>query len=76
MIGQLMKEGKKDEAEAAKAEVTANKDRIADLGEKRTAVEKELFDLVAAIPNIPHESVPYGKDDSDNPEVRRWGEAR
>ena len=73
-IGQIMKEGKKDEAEAAKAEVTANKDRIADLGDKRAAVEKELFDLVAAIPNIPHESVPYGKDDSDNPEVRRWGE--
>ena len=73
-IGQLMKAGKKDEAEAAKAQVTANKDRIADLNDKRTAVEKELFDLVAAIPNIPHESVPYGKDDSDNPEVRRWGE--
>ena len=39
-------------------------------------MEKELFDLVAAIPNIPHEDVPYGKDDSDNPEVRRWGTPR
>ncbi|MDY3900780.1 MAG: serine--tRNA ligase, partial [Atopobiaceae bacterium] len=73
-IGQLMREGKKDEAEAAKAKVKANKDRMDELNEKRGAVEKELFDLVAAIPNIPHESVPYGKDDSDNPEVRRWGE--
>ena len=34
------------------------------------------FDLVAGIPNIPDESVPYGKDDSDNPEVRRWGTPR
>ena len=73
-IGQLMREGKKDEAEAAKAKVTANKERIAELGEKRADVEQQLFDLVAAIPNIPHESVPYGKDDSDNPEVRKWGE--
>ena len=75
-IGLLMKGGKKDEAEAAKAQVAANKERIAELGEKRAAVEQELFDLVAAIPNIPHESVPYGKDDSDNPEVRRWGTPR
>ena len=75
-IGQLMREGKKDEAEAAKAKVAANKERIAELDDKRAEVEQELFDLVAAIPNIPHESVPYGKDDSDNPEVRRWGTPR
>ena len=75
-IGQLMHEGKKEEAEAKKAEVTANKERIAALDDRRDAVEKELFDLVAAIPNIPHEDVPYGKDDSDNPEVRRWGTPR
>ena len=75
-IGQLMREGKRDEAEAAKAQVAANKDRIAALDERRGAVEQELFDLVAAIPNIPHESVPYGRDDSDNPEVRRWGTPR
>ena len=75
-IGQLMHEGKKEEAEAKKAEVTANKERIATLDDRRDAVEKELFDLVAAIPNIPHEDVPYGKDDSDNPEVRRWGTPR
>ena len=75
-IGQLMREGKKEEAEAKKAEVAANKERIATLDDHRDAVEKELFDLVAAIPNIPHEDVPYGKDDSDNPEVRRWGTPR
>lgn len=75
-IGQLMRDGKKDEAETAKAVVAANKDRIAELDEKRGAVEQELFDLVAAIPNIPDETVPYGKDDSDNPEARRWGTPR
>ncbi len=75
-IGQLMREGKRDEAEAAKAAVAANKDRITQLDERRDAVEKELFDLVAGIPNIPDASVPYGADDSDNPEVRRWGTPR
>ena len=75
-IGQLMREGKRDEAEAAKATVAANKDRIAELDTKRGEVEQALFDLVAGIPNIPDETVPYGKDDSDNPEVRRWGTPR
>ncbi len=75
-IGQLMREGKRDEAEAAKAQVAANKDRIAELDEKRGQVEQALFDLVAAIPNIPDDTVPYGKDDSDNPEARRWGTPR
>lgn len=72
-IGQLMREGRHEEAEAAKAKVAAGKSRIAELDERRGALDKELFDLVAAIPNIPDPSVPYGKDDSDNPEVRRWG---
>lgn len=75
-IGQLMRDGRREEAEAAKAKVSANKDRIAQLDEKRDAVERELFDLVSAIPNIPDPSVPYGRDDSDNPEVRRWGAPR
>lgn len=73
-IGLLMREGKKEEAEAAKEQVAANKDRIAELEQRRGEVEEELTALVAAIPNIPDASVPYGKDDSDNPEVRKWGE--
>lgn len=73
-IGLLMREGKKEEAEAAKEQVAANKDRIASLDQRRGEVEEELTALVAAIPNIPDASVPYGKDDSDNPEVRKWGE--
>ena len=73
-IGLLMREGKKEEADAAKEQVAANKDRIAELDQRRGEVEEELTALVAAIPNIPDASVPYGKDDSDNPEVRKWGE--
>ena len=73
-IGLLMREGKKEEAEAAKEQVAANKDHIARLDQRRGEVEEELTALVAAIPNIPDASVPYGKDDSDNPEVRKWGE--
>lgn len=75
-IGQLMREGKRDEAEAAKAQVASNKERISELEAQRRDVEDELFDLVSRIPNIPDSSVPYGKDDSENPEVRRWGEPR
>ena len=75
-IGQLMREGKRDEAEEAKAKVAANKGRIADLDARRGEVEKELFDLVAGIPNIPDQSVPYGESEDDNPEVRRWGTPR
>ena len=72
-IGLFIREGKKDEAEAAKQQVSANKERIAELDQRRGSVDEELTSLVAAIPNIPDESVPYGVDDSDNPEVRRWG---
>jgi seryl-tRNA synthetase len=75
-IGQLMREGKRDEAEATKAKVAANKSRIAELETRRKELDQELSDLVAGIPNIPDESVPYGVDDSDNPEVRRWGTPR
>lgn len=75
-VGQLMREGRRDEAEAAKERVATNKRRIAELDERRGVVERELFDLVAGIPNIPDESVPYGRDDTDNPEVRSWGTPR
>lgn len=75
-IGKLMQEGKQDEAQAAKEQVAAGKARIAELEEQRVSVEKQLHDLVSAIPNIPHESVPYGKDDSENKEVRKWGTPR
>ena len=75
-IGKLMKEGKADEAAAAKATVAAGKERIAELESKRAELEKALFDLVSRIPNLPNEDIPYGKDDSENVEARRWGTPR
>ena len=75
-IGELMRAGEREEAEQAKRRVAANKDRIAELDRDRTQVEADLKALVAAIPNIADESAPFGRDESDNPEVRRWGTPR
>lgn len=75
-IGELMRDGKRDKAEELKHKVATHKDEISKLDEQRSQIETELFDIVSGIPNIPHESVPYGKDDADNPEVRRWGTPR
>src|SRR6185369_3173903 len=72
-IGALMKEGKKDEAEARRAEVGRLKDRIAELDQLRSQTETRMHDLLSTLPNMPHESVPFGKEESDNVEVRRWG---
>jgi len=74
-IGNLMKEGKKEEAEARRAEVGGLKDRIAELDQLRTQTESRMHELLSTLPNIPHESVPIGEGESDNVEVRRWGVA-
>lgn len=74
-IGSLMKEGKKDEAEARRAEVGTLKDRIAELDQLRTQTETRMHELLSGLPNTPHESVPVGSDEADNVEVRRWGTA-
>src|SRR5258705_4686666 len=70
-----MKDGKKEEAEARRAEVSGLKDRIAELDQLRTQAESRMRDLLSTLPNIPHESVPIGEEESDNEEVRRWGNA-
>ncbi|MEQ3361365.1 serine--tRNA ligase [Raoultibacter massiliensis] len=72
-IGQMMAQGKKDEAEAAKDQVRAINEKIAALSEKREATEGALNDLLLATPNMPADSTPVGADENDNPEVRRWG---
>lgn len=72
-IGGLMKEGKRDEAEARRKQVNDLKDRIAELDKLRDAAEGRIRDLLVALPNIPDGSVPIGKNDSENVEVRRWG---
>lgn len=75
-IGKLMSEGKKDEAEAVKAQVSELKDRIAELSVKRAEAEEKLNDLLLGTPNMPADSTPVGKDENDNPEVRRCGTPR
>jgi seryl-tRNA synthetase len=72
-IGNLMKEGKKEEANARRAEVNALKDRIAELDQLRAQTEARMHELLSTLPNIPHESVPIGEGESENVEVRRWG---
>ncbi|HKG45334.1 MAG TPA: serine--tRNA ligase [Pyrinomonadaceae bacterium] len=72
-IGALMKEGKKDEAEARRAEVSGLKERIGELDQLRTQTEARMHELLSTLPNVPHSSVPVGTDESANTEVRRWG---
>ena len=72
-IGELMKSGQRDEAEDAKERVRAVNEEIAEIDARRTGVEAEVREMLLTIPNIPHESVPAGADESDNVEVRRWG---
>ncbi|MFN2509945.1 MAG: serine--tRNA ligase [Pyrinomonadaceae bacterium] len=72
-IGLLMKASQRDQAEGRRAEVNALKGRIADLDQLRDAAEARMRDMLAALPNIPDDSVPVGKAESENVEVRRWG---
>jgi len=74
-IGGLMKEGKQDEAEARRAQVGNLKERIAELDGRREEAETGMRSLLSTIPNVPHSSVPVGKDETANVEVRRWGKA-
>jgi seryl-tRNA synthetase len=73
-IGTLMGQGKKEEAEAIKAQVNENADRLAELEEKETELQKKIKDIMMIIPNIIDPSVPIGKDDSENVEVQKYGE--
>ncbi len=73
-IGALMAQGKKDEAEAVKAEVGAQGDRLAELEEKEKTLQKDITEIMMTIPNIIDPSVPIGKDDSENVEVQRYGD--
>jgi len=72
-IGALMKEGKRDEADTRRKAVNELKDRIAELDQKRDQAEVRMREMLSTLPNIPHESVPVGKDELANVEVRRWG---
>ena len=79
-VGMLMGQAKKDpskleEAEAAKAQVKANADRLAELEQKEAELEQKIHKIMLQIPQIIDPSVPIGPDDSANVEVQRFGEA-
>ncbi|MBQ8413119.1 MAG: serine--tRNA ligase [Lachnospiraceae bacterium] len=73
-IGALMAQGKKEEAEEVKKEVAKNAARLAELEKQEPAVKEELKQKMMVIPNIIDESVPIGKDDSENVELEKFGE--
>jgi len=72
-IGDLMKAGKRDEANARRKEVNELKERIAELDRLRDDAETSMRDLLTSLPNLPAEGVPVGKGEAENVEVRRWG---
>ena len=73
-IGALMAQGKKEEAEEVKKQVTENAARTAELDKREKEVEEKLLKNMMVIPNIIDPSVPIGKDDSENVEVQKFGE--
>ena len=73
-IGQLMGQGKKDEAEAVKAQVNANAARLAELEEQEKELQEKVTRIMMTIPNIIDPSVPIGKDDSCNVEIEKFGD--
>jgi seryl-tRNA synthetase len=75
-VGALMREGKKDEAEAKKAESRAVAEKVKGIEAKLDEMESEFRAILTRVPNLPHESVPVGADESANLEVRRWGTPR
>ena len=75
-IGTLMAQGKKDEAEKVKAQVSANAQRLAELEKLEDEYAEKIKKIMMTIPNIIDPSVPIGKDDSENVEVQRFGEPK
>ena len=73
-IGALMAQGKKEEAEARKAEVAANAKRLEELEVKETELEEKIKKIMMTIPNIIDPSVPIGKDDNENVEIKKYGD--
>jgi len=75
-IGALMAQGKREEAEAVKAQVTANANRLAELEQLEAECTEKVRNIMMRIPNIIDPSVPIGKDDSENVEITRYGEPK
>lgn len=75
-IGGLMAKGQKDEAENVKAQVKAAAEELASLEEKEVQLEADIRKIMLVLPNIIDDSVPIGKDDSENVERERFGEPK
>lgn len=75
-IGMLKGKGQHEQAEAAMAQVNALKDELDASAQRLEALQVELQNLLLAVPNLPHPSVPVGQDEQGNVEVRRWGTPR
>ena len=73
-IGALMGQGKKEEAEKVKKQVSANSARLAELEAKESELSEKILKIMMTIPNIIDPSVPIGKDDSENVEIEKFGE--
>ena len=73
-IGALMGQGKKEEANALKEQVSANAKRLAELEQLEPELEEKIRKIMLVIPNIIDPSVPIGKDDSENVEITKYGE--
>lgn len=73
-IGQLMREGKRDEAEAIKQQVKDMADTLKELEEKENDLAPKLKAVMMKIPNFIDDSVPIGKDDSENVEIEKFGD--
>ena len=73
-IGGLMKAGKKEEAEAKKAEVAAGAKKLEELEAKEAQLQEKILKNMMVIPNIIDPTVPIGKDDTENVEITKYGE--
>ena len=73
-IGGLMAQGKKEEAEEIKRQVTENANRLAELEKEQAELSEKIKTIMMTIPNIIDPSVPIGKDDSENVEIEKFGE--
>ena len=73
-IGMLMGQGKREEAEEKKKEVAADAARLAELEKKQAELEEKVTGIMMVIPNIIDPSVPIGRDDTENVEVKKYGE--
>jgi seryl-tRNA synthetase len=72
-IGSLMKDGRKNEAETAKEKTYSLKEEIKSLSDKQLPIENDLKSEIIKLPNLPHESVPFGYGANDNIKVREGG---